>query len=81
MYCVQEISITWNQIKDKKWIRTYLSNQDRMHWILMKNSEQINGKHRAGLSEQHELGELPADDEQGGGARNGQHVLPAWPVQ
>ena len=47
----------------------------------MKNSEQINGKHRAGLSEQHELGELPADDEQGGGARHGQHVLPAWPVQ
>ena len=39
----------------------------------------MNSKHCAGLSEEHELSKLPADDEEGGGHRDGEQVKPGGP--
>ena len=48
--------------------QTYkLGNKDRVESIPGQETEHVHSKHCAGLSEEHELGELPADDEQGGG--------------
>ena len=38
-----------------------------MHGLLRQDTEQVDAEYGGGLGEEHELGELPADDEQRGG--------------
>ena len=48
--------------------QTYeLGNKDRVKGVPGKKTKHMYSKHCTGLSEKHELGELPADDEEGGG--------------
>ena len=56
-----------------------LGNKDRVESIPGKETEHVHGEHCAGLSEKHELGELPADDEEGGGHGDGEQVEPGGP--
>ena len=46
-----------------------------MHGLLRQDAEQVDAEYGGGLGEEHELGELPADDEQRGGGRHCNNTL------
>ena len=51
-----------------------------MQRLLRQNSEKVNSEYGTSLGEEHELGELPEDDEECGGGGDGEDVLPARPL-
>ena len=48
-----------------------------MHGLLRQDAEQVDAEYGGGLGEEHELGELPADDEQRGGGRHCNNTTPS----
>ena len=52
-----------------------------MHGVPGENTQNIDCKDTTGLSEEHELGKLPANDEQGRGQGDGQDVFPTRPFK
>ena len=55
----------------------HLRHEDGVHGLLRQDAEQVDAEYGGGLGEEHELGELPADDEQRGGGRHCNNTTPS----